>query len=66
MSTMKQKILKRLYPLIRKAAKNTRNGTVISNDQNIAPTTSLYDLEVALSGGETLDMGTFKGKKILI
>ena len=52
--------------MIRKAAKNTRNGAVISNDQNIAPTTSLYDLEVALSGGETLDMGTFKGKKILL
>lgn len=66
MSTIKQKILKRLYPLIRKAAKNTRNGAVISNDQHIAPTTSLYDLEVLLSGGESLDMGTFKGKKILL
>ena len=66
MSTIKQKILKRIYPLIRKAAKNTRNGAVISNDQHIAPTTSLYDLEVLLSGGETLDMGTFKGKKILL
>ena len=52
--------------MIRKAAKNTRNGAVISNDQNIAPTTSLYDLEVVLSDGETLDMGTFKGKKILL
>lgn len=45
---------------------NTRNGAVISNDQNVAPTTSLYDLEVLLSDGETLDMGTFKGKKILL
>ena len=66
MSTIKQKILKRLYPLIRKAAKNTRNGAVISNDQHIAPTTSLYDFEGRLSGGESFDLGTFKGKKILL
>ena len=66
MSTIKQKILKRLYPLIRKAAKNTRNGVVISNDQNIAPTTSLYNLEVVLNGGKILDMEAFKGKKILL
>ncbi|MEC9221763.1 MAG: glutathione peroxidase [Bacteroidota bacterium] len=66
MATIKQNVLKRLYPFIRKAAKNTRNGAVITNEQNTAPYTPLYDLEVVLSGGETLDMGTFKGKKILL
>ena len=65
MATIKQNVLKRLYPFIRKAAKNTRNGAVITNEQNTAPYTPLYDLEVVLSGGETLDMGT-KGKKILL
>ena len=66
MATIKQKVLKRLYPFIRKAAKNTRNGAVIANEQYKKPYTPLYDLEVVLSGGETLDMGTFKGKKILL
>ena len=66
MATVKQNILKRLYPFIRKAAKNTRNGAVIANEQYKKPYTPLYDLEVVLSGGETLDMGTFKGKKILL
>lgn len=66
MSSIKQSILKKLYPFIRKAAKNTRNGVVITNNQNIAPTTSLYDLEVVLSGGSILDMVDLKGKKILL
>ena len=66
MSTIKQKILKRLYPLIRKAARNTRNGAVITNEQNKEPYTQLYDLEVELSGGNTLDMAAYKGKKILL
>lgn len=66
MATIKQKVLKRLYPFIRKAAKNTRNGAVINNEQNTEPNTSLYDLEVVLSGGEILDMLTFEGKKMLL
>lgn len=66
MTTIKQKVLKRLYPFIRKAAKNTRNGAVISNDQNIAPTTPLYDLEVVLGSGEKLKLEAFKGKKMLL
>ena len=66
MSSIKQSILKKLYPFIRKVAKNTRNGVVITNNQNIAPTTSLYDLEVVLSGGSILDMVDLKGKKILL
>ena len=66
MLSIKQTILKKLYPFIRKAAKNTRNGVVITNDQKIAPTTSLYDLEIVLSGGEILDTVDLKGKKILL
>ena len=66
MATIKQNVLKRLYPFIRKAAKNTRNGAVISNDQNIAPTTPLYDLEVVLGSGEKLKLEAFKGKKMLL
>ncbi|HAB90584.1 MAG TPA: glutathione peroxidase [Bacteroidetes bacterium] len=66
METIKQKVLKRLYPFIRKAAKNTRNGAVITNDHNTEPNTSLYDLELVLSSGEIIDMLTFKGKKMLL
>ena len=66
MATIKQKVLKKLYPFIRKAAKNTRNGAVISNDQNIAPTTPLCDLELVLGSGEKLKLEAFKGKKMLL
>ena len=52
--------------MIRKAAKNTRNGAVITNEQNKKPYTQLYDLEVELSGGNILDMAAYKGKKILL
>ncbi|MGC6420478.1 MAG: glutathione peroxidase [Chitinophagales bacterium] len=66
MATIKQKVLKKLYPFIRKAAKNTRNGAVITNEQNTAPNNSLYDLEVVLGSGEKLKLAQYKGKKILL
>ena len=66
MATIKQKVLKKLYPFIRKAAKNTRNGAVITNEQNTAPNNPLYDLEVVLGGGEKLKLEAFKGKKMLL
>ena len=66
MATIKQKVLKKLYPFIRKAAKNTRNGAVITNEQNTAPNTPLYDLEVVLGSGEKLKLEAFKGKKMLL
>ena len=66
MATIKQKVLKKLYPFIRKAAKNTRNGAIISNEQNTVPNLSLYDLEVVLGSGEKLKIEQFKGKKMLL
>lgn len=66
MATIKQKVLKRLYPFIRKSAKNTRNGAVIRNEQNIAPNNPLYDIEVILGSGEKFKLAQYKGKKMLI
>ena len=64
--TFKQKVLRKMYPLIRKMGKNGKNGTVLINEKKIVPISSFYDLNVVLNSGETLNFSEFKGKKVLL
>ncbi len=66
MSTFKQKVLRFLYPLIRKAAKSGKNGTVLHNENKMAATTSFYQQKATLNNGKAIDFSTYAGKKILI
>ena len=66
MSTFKQKVLRFLYPLIRKAAKSGKNGTVLHNENKMAATTSFYQQNATLNNGKAIDFSTYAGKKILI
>lgn len=66
MSTLKQKILRFLYPYIRNIAKNGKNGTVLNNENKIAPNTSFYEQKVTLNNGNLLDFSTYRGQKVLI
>lgn len=66
MSTIKQKILRFLYPFIRKVAKSGKNGTVLKNENRIAPTASFYEQKVTLSNGNLIDLAAYAGKKVLI
>lgn len=63
--TTKQKILKFLYPFIRKMGKG-KNGKILSNDQSALPKESFYDLKVTLNNGKTIDFSDYQGKKILL
>lgn len=65
MASLKQNILRFLYPVIRKALSN-KNGKVFNNDKNIAPKESFYTQKATLSNGKDLDFSTFSGKKILL
>lgn len=61
--TIKQKIIKMIYPLImRTRMKNTRNF----NTGKRPPHRSLYDLTITLNTGKELSLGNFRGKKILL
>lgn len=63
--TFKQKVLRIMYPMIRKMGKKGKNGTVLINAQKKAPVTSIYDLNVVLNTSKTLLFSEFKGKKML-
>jgi len=64
--TFKQKLLRKLYPVIRNMGKKGKNGTILINNQNIAPLTPFYDLAVTLNNGEMIRFSEFRGKKVLL
>lgn len=66
MASFKQKVMRFLYPFIRKLGKSGKNGTVLKNEQKAAPKESFYVQQVTLNNGKKLDFSTFAGKKILI
>lgn len=64
--TFKQKVLRQLYPIIRKTGKKGKNGTVLMNLQKTLPASSFYDLKVVLNNGKSHDFTEFKGKKVIL
>lgn len=64
--TFKQKVLRIMYPIIRKMGKKGKNGTVLINTQKTPPSSSIYDLNVDLNSGKTLSFSEFKGKKMIL
>ena len=62
----RQKLLKRLYPLIMRMSKSTSKGKILSNVQKAKPAVSFHDLQIVQNSGETLDFGQFKNKKVLL
>ncbi len=64
--TFKQKILRKMYPFIRKIGKKGKNGTVLINEQKRVPLSSFYDLNVLSNKGKALNFNEFKGKKVIL
>ncbi|PWT99163.1 MAG: glutathione peroxidase [Bacteroidetes bacterium] len=65
--TVRQKILKAVYPIWVPIAKIAgRNSKVISNKNHSSPTHSIYDLSFTLNNGKEQKLADFKGKKILL
>lgn len=64
--TLRQKVLRMAYPLIRKMGKKGKNGTVLINAQKTAPAASFYELNASLNNGKTLAFSEFKGKKAVL
>ena len=65
--TVRQKVLKAIYPLFtsinRLLGKSSR---IIQNKNNIKPIKSFYDLTVSLNDGSNLSLKEFKGKKVML
>lgn len=66
MTTFRQKVLRIFYPLVRKMGKKGKKGTVLVNEQHIAPVESFYRLRTSLNNGKEIDFAEFSGKKVVI
>jgi glutathione peroxidase len=64
--TFKQKVLRKMYPFIRKMGKKGKNGTVLVNNRKATAGTSFYDLKADLNNGKTLNFSAFEGKKVVL
>jgi len=66
--TIRQKIMKAIYPAIMWVSKLTgsRARSLQEDNKKTQPPQSIYDLHVTLNNGQDLDLASLKGKKILI
>lgn len=62
--TMRQKVLKSLYPLI--AWLQRKSGSVLKNDKKSKPQASFYSLNATLNNGKALSFESLRGKKVLL
>jgi len=63
--SIRQRLLKAIYPLSMSASKGTM-GVKRWNDKKVAPKRSFYDLHFRSNKGQEISMADFKGKKVLI
>jgi glutathione peroxidase len=64
--SFKQKILRNLYPLIRRIGKNGKNGTVLINKKGTIPASPFYNLKISLNNKRTLNFSELKGNKVVL
>ena len=64
--TIKQKVLRAMYPFIRKMGRKGKNGTVLVNSNEKSPASPFYDLKARLNNGGTIGFSEFKGKKVVL
>lgn len=65
--SLRQKILKAVYPAFSALQRMTGKGNkIITNEKKVVPPSSLYDLSATLNNDDTLLLSALKGKKILI
>lgn len=65
--TIKQKVLKAVYPAFTWLGKLTgHNAKVFTNENSSMPVQSIYDLSVTLNNGEIVELSKYKGRKLLL
>jgi glutathione peroxidase len=65
--TIKQKLLKAIYPAFTAFSRLFgRNNKIINNQKTVRPLQSFYKLSVTLNDGSRLSMKTLRGKKIML
>jgi glutathione peroxidase len=64
--TVRQFIIKKIYPFLQKRLKTETTSKIVSNDKNVQPITSFYQLKATSIKGEEINFETFKNKKVLL
>ena len=65
--TLKQIILKKLYPLIMRFGKSSgKKANILNNKSNATPKVPFYQLKITINNGQVLDFSQFKNKKVLL
>lgn len=64
--TFKQRLLKLVYPLWMLYSRVSQDQPVLTNQKNIQPAESIYDLTISLNTGEKISLSRFAGKKLLL
>jgi glutathione peroxidase len=64
--TIRQRILKAVYPLIMMTSGLTGRKKIIANPDNIPPVQSIYNLKFTLLSGEEKSLAEYRGRKILL
>jgi glutathione peroxidase len=64
--TLRQQILKRIYPLLVFIGKGRGSAQVKKNNENRPPFHQVYDLKVELNNSSVLPLSQMAGKKILL
>lgn len=64
--TFKQKVLRTMYPFIRKMGKKGKNGSILVNEHEKVPVAPFYDLAVVLNGGQPFNFSELKNRKVLL
>lgn len=64
--TIRQRVLKAIYPLVMQIDKLKGNQKVKKSDANIVPPVSFYSLKTITNTGEEFSFESLKGKKVLL
>ena len=64
--TIRQFVIKRIYPFLQKRLKTEKTSLILSNTKNVQPLSSFYNLKITSIKGEEINFENFKGKKVLL
>src|SRR5690606_39048054 len=66
MATIRQQVLRLIYPLLRRFNRKREKGIVLVNSAMDAPRQSLYELSVSMPDGAVISLQDLAGRKILL
>lgn len=64
--TLRQSVLKIMYPLVMKFSNSGNMGKILTNTESVNPLQSFYELHAIQNNGDEINFAAFRGKKVLI